>query len=145
MSDFQHYEVQGGMLRPKCTAAKVYLASQPDGALLRGKLTKPRSVTFNNGAHKLCEFLIEHMAEFESYKPHNLLKRLQVESDTECEHIYIHVEGVGMILSRQANSFSFADMGQERFTAAIQKITEHVQLKYWPEFGMHLLEKVVPE
>lgn len=141
MSEWSHYRKQGDYLVPACTEAKRYQSKLQDGDIVRGKMTKPRSITFNSGAHMICSFLIENMAQFESYEAHNLLKRLQVESDTECEHIYIHVDGVGMILSRQARSFSFADMGQEQFDKAIQKITEHVQVKYWPEFGMHLLKK----
>lgn len=126
---------------PACSEAKRYLANLADGDVVRGDITKPRSITFNNGVHKVMEFLIEHMEQFESYDEHNLLKRMQVESDTECEHIYIHVDGVGMILSRQANSFSFDKMGQERYAKAVDKIVKHIQGKYWAEFSLDLLKK----
>lgn len=126
---------------PACSEAKRYLANLEDGDVIRGDLTKPRSITYNNGVHKVMEFLIDHMEQFESYDEHNLLKRMQVESDTECEHIYIHVDGVGMILSRQANSFSFDKMGQERYAKAVQKIVEHIQGKYWKEFSLDLLKR----
>jgi len=137
----QHYRKSGDCLLPACSDAKRYFDKLADGDVIRGDMTKPRSVTFNNGVHKIMEFLIANMEPFESYEEHNLLKRMQVESDTECEHIYINVDGVGMILSRQARSFSFDQMGQERYAAAVQKITEHVQRKYWPEFSMGLLKQ----
>lgn len=137
----QHYRKSGNYLLPACSDAKRYFDKLADGDVIRGDMTKPRSVTFNNGVHKIMEFLIANMEQFESYEEHNLLKRMQVESDTECEHIYIHVDGVGMILSRQARSFSFDRMGQEKYAAAVQKITEHVQRKYWAEFSMGLLKQ----
>lgn len=137
----QHLRKTGDCYMPACSEAKRYFEKLADGDIIRGDMTKPRSITFNNAAHKIADFLIENMEQFESYEAHNLLKRMQVESDTECEHIYIHVDGVGMILSRQARSFSFDQMGQERYAAAVQKITEHVQRKYWQEFGLHLCKK----
>lgn len=137
----QHLRKTGDCYMPACSEAKRYFEKLADGDIIRGDMTKPRSITFNNAAHKIADFLIENMEQFESYEAHNLLKRMQVESDTECEHIYIHVDGVGMILSRQARSFSFDQMGQERYANAVQKITEHVQRKYWPEFGLHLCKR----
>ena len=136
----QHLRKSGNCYMPACSEAKRYFDKLADGDVIRGDLTKPRSITFNNGVHKVMEFLIEHMEQFESYDEHNLLKRMQVESDTECEHIYIHVDGVGMILTIQARSFSFDNMGQERYAKAVDKIVAHVQRKYWPDFSLDLLK-----
>lgn len=137
----QHYRKTGNVLTPACSEAKRYFEKLADGDVIRGDMTKPRSITFNNAAHKIADFLIENMEQFESYEAHNLLKRMQVESDTECDHIYIHVDGVGMILTIQARSFSFDKMGQERYAKAVQRIIEHVRCKYWAEFSMDLLKK----
>ena len=137
----QHLKKTGNFYTPACSEAKRYFGKLAEGDVIRGDLTKPRSIVFNNGVHKVMEFLIENMEQFESYDEHNLLKRMQVESDTECDHIYIHVDGVGMVLTIQARSFSFDKMGQERYAKAVDKIVAHVQRKYWAEFSMDLLKK----
>jgi hypothetical protein len=135
-------EVSGRrVLVPADTITQRWAADAPLDALMWATVKRPRSPKFHRAMHKVCDLLAEHCEAFEGLTGHSVLKRIQLEANIECEQIAYNVPKYGMVLQRVPRSLRFEDMGEEEFRTLSGLICDYVAATYWPEFGLHLLNK----
>ncbi len=115
------------------------------GQVVKADVTKLRSNGLNKHAHNIATMCIKNIDDFKEYegRSHDALKRLQLESGAECDELMIRIPGlIDKVLAKQARSFSFENMGEERFETAIKVICRHISQVYWPSCTPDQIEKM---
>ena len=113
------------------------------GDNLLAVLTKPRSPGFHRLAHRLGQLVADNLDEFSGMGGHAVLKRLQIESNTECDEIPLFLDLLGQkikISHRIPHSLSFASMDEVTFKATIRRISEWIAQTYWPSLTAEQIE-----
>lgn len=101
------------------------------GDLVNAEITKARSPEYNRLAHAFGTLVADNIDDFTGMGQHQVLKRLQLEADVECDVIRARVPGFGIADFKQARSLSFGSMDQARFETLIKALARHVAVEYW--------------
>lgn len=112
------------------------------GDILSAEMRKPRNVRFHRMAHALGKLLAENLVEFEDLDGHQVLKRIQVEADIECEHAAIILDGKKPMIWRFPRSLSFDSMSEERFAKFYAQVCKYICARYWPELDQKKIEEM---
>lgn len=129
-----YLRVQKGALVPADPFAATQLRAKgyKVGQLVQAEFFRLRSVGFNRLAHRIGGLVASNIDAFAGMDYHKALKRLQIESGTACDEIGISVPGFGMCVQKIPRSFSFEDMDEDEYRAAVQSICRYVSERYWP-------------
>ena len=103
--------------------------------IVRVDISKLRSNGLNKHSHNIAKMCVIHIDDFKEYEGryHDALKRLQLEANAECDELMIRIPGiVDKVRAKQARSFTYENMGEERFKAAVEVICRHISTSYWP-------------
>lgn len=120
-------------------AKREYKAGDEVGADLK----KPRDPVKFRRAHKLGQLLIENADDFAHYTDaHDVLKRLQLESGVWCDETAIRLEGIGMVMHRQALSLAFDEMEDGEFNKGYAQLSQFIITKYWPGLEAWQIEQM---
>ena len=107
------------------------------------QITKPRNPKFNRLVHGgFARVLIENISDFEHMEPHDVLKRLQVETGVGCKEIGVVFPGIGPATYRIPESMSFESMGEEKFRKVILDFCRYISKKYWPDMSPEQIEQM---
>lgn len=101
---------------------------------------EPHSTPFMRLIHVLGKMLCENREDFGT-DAHAAIKRLQLESGTECDVIGINLPGFGMVEHRTPRSFAFNAMSEKRRKEAFKALCDHVRVRYWPELTEAQIEE----
>ena len=113
------------------------------GEVIFCQITKPRNPKFNRLVHGgFAKLLIENIEEFEHMDPHELLKRLQIETGIGCKEIGVIFPGIGPAIYRIPESLSFESMNEERFREVYRGLSRHIAKKYWPDMEPEQIEQM---
>lgn len=96
---------------------------------------KPRNYGFHQLAHHVGLLVSANVPGFEGLDPHDVIKRLQIESGIECDYMAIQDKGLGpdrMYQVRLPRSMSFDAMDEPRFRRFIYGICAFIVKRYWP-------------
>lgn len=131
------FRYSAGKLMPASKYAASLLDKRKftEGQVIRAELSKLRSGSLNKHAHNIGKLCYMHLDDFAEYdgRAHDAIKRLQLEAGIECDEYMIRVDGLQhKVMARQARSFSYENMGEERFNDAIKGICRYISEKYWP-------------
>lgn len=122
-----------GAFRPadKFTQDRLKEKGFRDGDLAAATLHKPREYWQHKKAHVLGRLVAENIEGFEGIDPHDVLKRLQVESGAGCEEIAVIFPGIGPCMYRVPLSLSYDTMDQADFDKVYSGFCQHIIGKYW--------------
>lgn len=134
MSKKLPFRVRKGALIPANSFAETAMREMKLslGDIVFCEITKPRNPRFNNLVHRFGELIANNIESFSGMDPHLVLKRLQVEGDIACTHIWINIPQFGMVEQRLPESLSFASMDETRFSEVFKQFCRFVADKYWP-------------
>jgi len=107
-------------------------------AVVVKKLRNPR---FNRLLHKIGGLVVENLEAFVNYKPHDALKRLQIEANAGCEELKIWRNGKWEFL-RIPNSLSFENMDEGEYQEVARKICHYLHTEYWPSMTPEAIEQL---
>lgn len=113
------------------------------GDVVLAQLNKPRSARFHRLAHYFGKLVSENIDEFSESDPHQVLKRIQLESGIGCEEIGIKVPGIGYTTVRIPKSLSFADMDAGEFEEVFKGLARHVAKMYWHSLTEEQISEMV--
>ena len=82
-------------------------------------------------AHKLGQLLVSNVEGFENLDSHRALKKIQVDSDIECDHEAMEFPGLGPIQVRRARSLAFDEMGQDDYDRVFSAMCRHIGATYF--------------
>lgn len=103
------------------------------GQLLRGDITQPRNYEYHKLAHRLGDLVRENIDGFEGLDAHQTLKKLQEDSEVECDVTLTEIPGVGTLRSVQPRSMAFDAMEQGEFYQFMRGLSQHIVRRYWPQ------------
>ena len=124
--------IKGGYIPADAAAADVLRKLHRVGDKVFAEFIKVRSPAFHRLAHQFGGMLAENIEAFEGMDWHTVLKRLQIEGDIACEHIWLRMPGIGPVEYRQARSLSYESMDQDEFKSVIAAMCRYVSKTYWP-------------
>ena len=106
-------------------------------------LTKPRNPKFNAFVHAgLAALLKKNIDDFKYMTPHQILKRIQIETGIGCDLIGVNFPGIGPAEYRVPKSLSFESMGQEEFHDTVRDFCRYISEKYWPDMSPEKIEEM---
>lgn len=103
------------------------------GDLLFAEFSKPRNPEFHKLAHRIGVLLSRSIDDFNGLDAHEVLKKLQLDAEIECEESRAIVPGLGVMRVLTAISLAYESMEQGRFYRFTRKIYDYIALKYWPD------------
>lgn len=110
--------------------------------VIRANLTKLRNPKFNRLVHRIGQLVVANIETFHGLDAHAAIKRLQLESGTQCDEIAIMLDGYGMIVQRVPRSLSFDTLDESEFNQAARDICRHIAKKYWPTLSPEQIESM---
>lgn len=112
------------------------------GQLVSADVKGARNPGFHRKAHALATLVIENVDEFSRYAAHadehEVLKRLQIESDTCCDHIRLDKD----LEYRIPQSLAFEDMDEPTFGVFYRRICNYISSRYWPDLDEFAIEEL---
>lgn len=102
------------------------------GSALRAQLSKARNVKFHRLAHQLGVLIAENIDGYDGLGGHEALKRMQAESGVACDETRTPVHGLGVLVSRRAQSLAFDEMDEGEFGRFFDGICRHIVAVHWP-------------
>lgn len=113
------------------------------GQQLRADITLPRNYAFHKLGHRLADLARENLPGFEGLDAHEAFKRLQRESEVECDVTLTEIPGVGTLRSVQPRSMAFDRMDQGAFYQMVRGIAEYIAREYWPQCSPEEIEQMI--
>jgi len=131
------------------------------GSVVIADIKVPRRPGYYRLAHRLAALCRDNIPEFNRATPHDVLKRLQLESGAGCEQAMVRLGDVWDTLcgelghqlsddeldalqsltkglenvpvpARVPKSLAFEEMSEAEFRAVFQGVCNHVATRYWP-------------
>ncbi len=139
------FQVKKGCLVPanKWCEDKLRERKYKIGDIVFAVIRKPRNHKFNSLVHAgFARLLIENIEGFKYMTPHQVLKRLQIESGIGCSEIGVDLPGIGPCVQKIPDSLSFESMSQERFSEVFKGFCRYVSEKYWPDMAPENVERL---
>lgn len=94
-------------------------------------------------AHVLGMFMVQNIVDFEGLDAHGAIKKLQFDSDIECEHEAFDLGSLGQFSRKVAKSLSFDGMGQDVFNRVYSQLCDALSSKYFPGMGEAEIEEMI--
>lgn len=113
------------------------------GQQLRADVTLPRNYEFHKLGHKLADLVRESIPGFEGLDAHQTFKKLQRESEVECDVTLTEIPGLGTLRSVQPKSMAFDRMEQGDFYQMVRGISTHIATTYWPQCTPEEIEEMI--
>lgn len=110
------------------------------GEIVSADPVRPRNPQAWSRAHKLAQLLIENVDRFRGKGAHEVLKRLQYEADIGCEHMMVHVPGVGESEVRWPQSLAFDQLDEGEFQEIYGQFCQHIIDCYWPDMDENQID-----
>ncbi len=111
------------------------------GDVLAAELVKPRSPGFWRLAHRIGTLCVENIEAFHGLNAHQAIKKIQVDSELECDITHTEIPGMGTLVSKTPRSLAFESMEQGAFYEFAKAACRHIAATYWP----HLTAEAVQE
>lgn len=136
--------VDKGMLIPADAFAAQQLRQRnyKIGDVIKADLTKLRNPKFNRLVHRIGQLCVANIEAFHGLEAHAAIKRLQLESGTQCDEIAIMLEGYGMVVQRVPRSLSFESLDDASFNQAARDICRHIAKRYWQTLTAEQIEEM---
>jgi len=114
------------------TAARLKERKYKINDVVFAELKKPRNPKFHRLAHQLGALVSQNIESFSGTAAHNVLKRLQLETNIGCDEVAYLSDGYGFITQRIPLSLSFESMDEGEFHEVLKGMCRHIADKYWP-------------
>lgn len=137
------FKVQKGCLMPADNYAESRLRARKYSLndLVLVSMSKLRNPRFNRLLHKIGGLVVENIESFCSYKPHDALKRLQIEANAGCDELKVFLHGKWELM-RIPSSLSFENMDEGEYQEVARKICHYLHTEYWPSMTPEAIEQL---
>lgn len=136
--------VAKGCLVPADEAARLALRSRKLrlGDIVHADISKPRNPAFHRLVHQIGAMVVANVEAFNGLDAHEALKKLQLDSNTQCEDSILTVPDVGPCLIRTPRSLAFSSMDEITFRDFAHRICNHIAHEYWPGMTAEQVEQM---
>jgi len=111
--------------------------------LLFAEFSKPRNPEFHRRAHRIGTLLSRSIDDFNGMDAHEVLKKLQLDAEIECEESRAIVPGLGVMRVLTAISLAYESMEQGRFYKFVNRIYSYIAMTYWPDMTPEQIGEMV--
>lgn len=102
------------------------------GDVVAIEVYKPRNGGFWGLAHRLGDMCAKQIECFKGMSAHEALKKLQIDSRTQCDETQVDMPGIGRMVFYKPKSLSYDAMDQTVFFEVMQSMCRHIAEVHWP-------------